>query len=68
MARRGDRIRLVSIVDDFTRLWPGATGTVSSIDDLGTVHVLWDDGSRLGLVPGVDVWETIGQGAEVDAW
>jgi len=27
------------------------------VDGLDTVHVAWDDGSRLGLIPGVDEWE-----------
>jgi hypothetical protein len=29
---------------------------VRRIDDAGTVHVNWDCGSRLGLVPGEDSW------------
>ena len=48
-ARRGDRIRLLHTDDEWTRLRPGALGTVLFIDDLGTVHTDWDDGSRLGL-------------------
>jgi hypothetical protein len=47
--RPGDRIRLVHTGDDWTRLRPGALGTVRAVDDLGTVHTDWDDGSRLGL-------------------
>lgn len=44
-------MRLV-ICDDPHARWlrPGDTGTVTSVDDLGTVHVRWDDGSSLGLV------------------
>ena len=26
------------------------------VDDVGTVHVRWDNGSTLGLVPGEDRW------------
>jgi hypothetical protein len=46
----GDRVRLVHCDDPHTRLEPGELGTVSSVDDLGTVHVAWDSGTRLGLV------------------
>jgi Domain of unknown function (DUF4314) len=46
----GDRVRLVACTDEHTRLEPGALGTVSFIDDLGTVHVAWDSGARLGMV------------------
>ena len=56
--RVGDRIRLVRCTDEWTRLRPGALGTVRRVDDFGTatVHVNWDDGSRLGLVPDEDEW------------
>ena len=32
----------------------GTKGTVIGVDDLGTVHVRWDNGSTLGVVYGVD--------------
>lgn len=56
MTAVGDRVRLEVCLDAHTRLRPGATGTVTLIDSLGTVHVDWDDGHRLGLVPGIDRW------------
>jgi len=52
----GDRVVLVATTDPWTRLRPGAVGTVGFVDSLGTVHVDWDSGSRLGLVPGEDHW------------
>lgn len=51
---RGDRVILVATGDPFTRLEAGATGHVTYVDDLGTVHVRWDDGRHLGLIPGED--------------
>jgi hypothetical protein len=56
MTAVGDTVRLVWTSDEFTRLVPGARGRVSFVDDLGTVHVEWEDGSTLGLVPGEDRW------------
>lgn len=53
----GRRVRLISCDDPHTRLQPGTMGRVTFVDGLGTVHVAWDDGSRLGLIPGVDQWE-----------
>lgn len=47
---RGDRVALVAMNDPYTKLAPGTEGTVRSIDDLGTIHVQWDNGSRLGVV------------------
>jgi hypothetical protein len=52
----GQRVRLVSTGDRRTRLRPGSEGTVALIDDMGTVHVDWDSGSKLGLIPGEDRW------------
>jgi hypothetical protein len=40
--------------DPYTRLKPGDRGSVSFIDDTGTVFVDWDSGSRLGAVFGED--------------
>lgn len=51
-----ERVRLTHTTDVHTTLAPGATGTVEFTDDAGTVHVRWDDGSRLGLIPGEDTW------------
>lgn len=46
----GKRVRLIYCSDPYTLLRAGAEGTVQLIDDIGTVHVLWDDGSSLGLI------------------
>jgi hypothetical protein len=46
----GRRVRLVWCTDEYTRLRPGTLGTVQWRDDMGTLHVRWDDGSTLGLV------------------
>lgn len=52
-------VRLISTSDPHTRLAPGVTGRIESTDDAGTVHILWEDGSRLGLIPGQDRWEMV---------
>jgi len=51
---RGRRVRLLRTTDPHTTLRPGAEGVVLHTDDLGTVHVKWDNGSTLGIVPGGD--------------
>ena len=56
--KAGDRVTLISTSDEHTRLEPGAEGTVTRVDSMGTVHVTWDGGSRLGLVPIEDRWST----------
>lgn len=49
---RGDRVRFLGFgePDPYSSLRVGAEGTIATVDDLGTVHVDWDDGSRLGMV------------------
>ena len=36
-------------MNDFRAIKPGTRGTVNHVDDMGTIHVNWDDGRRLGL-------------------
>lgn len=59
MNRVGDTVRLIHTTDPYTNLKFGDTGTVTFIDDAGTVFVKWDTGSNLGLIWGQDRWETI---------
>ena len=33
----------------------GTKGTVVAVDDIGTIHVKWDNGSSLGIVLGEDL-------------
>ena len=55
----GQRVKLVFTDDSHTKLKPGSEGTVFYVDDLGTVMVDWEDGSTLGLIPGIDSWTVI---------
>jgi len=41
--------------DPYSKLKPGDQGTVSFVDDIGTVHINWDCGSSLGVGYGIDV-------------
>ncbi len=50
----GCRVELISMDDPYSRLKPGDRGTVSFVDDTGTVFVRWDNGSELGILHGVD--------------
>ena len=55
MYPKGCRVELVYMGEDpYNRLRPGDRGTVSFVDDTGTIFVNWDCGSRLGMAYGVD--------------
>lgn len=59
MTAVGDRVELIRCSDEWTRLAPGTQGTVRLIDSMGTVHVAWDDGSSLGMIPGEDRFKVL---------
>ena len=52
----GTRIVLDQMGDDPRPIPPGTKGTVRIVDDIGTVHCDFDNGRRLGLVPGEDTF------------
>ena len=56
---KGTPIRLLKLTDQYRTIPIGAEGTVSCVDDIGTVHVDWGGGSRLGLVPDEDEFEKV---------
>ena len=55
----GTRIELVSMRDDPQPVKAGTKGTVTFVDDAGTIHMKWDSGRTLGLVPDVDAFRII---------
>ena len=54
----GTRVKLISM-DDTQAPPNGTMGSVINVDDIGTIHVAWDNGSSLGLIPGVDMFVVI---------
>ena len=52
---KGSRVKLIRMNDPYCcDLMPGVMGTVTHVDDIGTIHVAWDCGSSLGVVYGED--------------
>ena len=58
MAKVGMRVRMLSM-DDKLPVDEGMEGTIHNIDDLGTLHVKWDDGRSLGVIPGIDNYQLL---------
>ena len=54
----GTRIRLLAM-DDPQAPPVGTEGTVQYVDDMCTIHVAWDNGSSIGVIPGEDRFEVI---------
>lgn len=51
---KGTRVQLIKM-DDIQAPPIGTKGTVKFVDDIGTIHVAWDNGSSLGVAYGEDV-------------
>ncbi len=49
----GTRIELELMVDAYA-VPTGTRGTVDHVDDMGSVHIKWDNGRTLAAIPGVD--------------
>ena len=51
---RNKKVILISTDDPYTNVKPGDVGRIHFVDDCGTIHVSWENGSQLGLIPGID--------------
>lgn len=51
---KGCRVELVKMDDPYREMPPGLQGVVTGIDDTGSIHVDWQNGSSLAVVYGED--------------
>jgi hypothetical protein len=59
----GTPVELVSMDDPYSKLKPGDRGVIDFIDDTGTIFCVWNNGSKLGVVYGVDYVKLIREGS-----
>lgn len=62
----GTRIELISMEDPFAPIPSGMRGTVKVVDDMGQLHMHWDNGRSLAVVPGEDSFRKLTQ-EEIEA-
>lgn len=62
---RGTRVQLDQMGDDPRPVPAGTKGTVVTVDDIGTLHVEFDNGRSLGSCPEVDSFHKISEQTEV---
>lgn len=56
----GTKLRLKEdLKDDYRTIKAGEKCIVEHIDDIGTIHVVWENGSTLGLLTDIDNFEII---------
>ena len=58
----GTRVKCLNMRDDPRPIPPGTEGTVTLVDDIGSIHTRWDNGSSLALVPEVDDFIIVSKG------
>ena len=51
---QGCRVELIKMDDPYREMPPGLQGVVTGIDDSGSIHVDWQNGSSLAVVYGED--------------
>lgn len=56
----GTKIQLISMRDEKYPVLPGTLGEVTGIDDAGSIHMKWENGSSLALIPEVDSFKVVG--------
>ena len=52
------RVMCISMNDEYP-VAEGEMGTINNVDDMGTIHVQWDSGRRIGLIQGEDKYEIL---------
>ena len=59
----GTRVELISMEGE-SKMPSGLEGTVTIVDDIGQIHVDWDNGSTLALVPETDSYRKLPEQAQ----
>lgn len=55
----GTKIKLLKTMDDIQPIKSGEIGKVDFVDDAGSIHMIWDNGSTLALIEDVDSFKII---------
>ena len=55
---KGTRVKCIRMSGE-TSVKSGDLGTVKFVDDAGQIHVNWDNGSSLALIPGEDSYSKV---------
>lgn len=56
---KGTKIKCIKLEDSFNPVPSGTDGTVEYVDDANQIHMNWENGSSLALIPDLDEFEVI---------
>lgn len=57
--QKGMQIELIEMHNDPRPIEPCTKGTIRNVDDIGTLHVEWENGRLLDLIPEEDEFKII---------
>ena len=57
---KGTKLQLISMRNEKYPILPGTVGEVTHIDDIGNIHVRWQNDSSLAIIPEVDSFRVVG--------
>ncbi len=52
--KKGARVKLINLSDNFSKFKAGEVGTIKKVDGMGQIHVNWDNGLQLALIYALD--------------
>lgn len=56
---KGTKIKCISMNDPYHPVPPNTVGTVEFVDDANQIHMNWENGSTLALIPEEDKFEVL---------
>lgn len=57
---KGTKLQMITMRNEKYPVPPGTIGEVTHIDDIGNIHVRWQNGSSLAIIPEVDSFRVAG--------
>lgn len=57
---KGTKLQMITMRNEKYPVPPGTVGEVTHIDDMGSIHMKWENGSSLALIPEVDSFKVLG--------
>ena len=55
----GTKVKMLEDMDDKYPILAGTVGTIDYIDSEGQLHMIWENGRTLALIPEIDKFEII---------
>lgn len=57
---KGTKLQMITMRNEKYPVHPGTVGEVTHIDDMGSIHLKWQNGSSLAIIPEVDSFRVAG--------